>query len=367
MTKKKPNYYYDLKNDLSAYPDAWCYIIVGGRNTGKTYSALRYCVENGIRCVYVKRTIKDVEMISAGHRIGSKTDEDAPDIDLSPFKALNRDFGWNIKAFGVPKVDGVAGFWVCDSDNEPKGAPISYIAALNAVSSIKGFDLSDCDIMLFDEFIPQPWERVSRSEGVQIMELYKTIARDREHRGKAPLKLIALANAVNISNPLMNILEVTDTFANLQARKESTIYIEERGIFLHQIKDNLDFLELEKQTTLYKAMGLTNWGQMAFENSFAYNDFSNVEKRNLKQYRPTLSIIYKRDRWYMYRRDGHVYFCKNKQKCDRVYDLNKDNDIKRFYWDVLVDLEDDLINDRVRFETYTMYDVIVNYKQFFKF
>ncbi len=366
MTKMKANYYYDVKKDLEAYPDAWCYVIVGGRNTGKTYSALRYCVENGIRCVYVKRTIKDVEMISAGHRIGSRQDEDAPDIDLSPFKALNRDFGWNIKAYGVPKVDGVAGFWACGPDNEPKGAPISYIAALNAVSAIKGFDLSDCDIMLFDEFIPQPWERVSRSEGVQIMELYKTIARDREHRGKPPLKLIALANAVNISNPLMNILEVTDTFANMQAGKESSCYIKDRGIFLHQIKDNKDFQETEKATVLYKAMGLTNWGQMAFENNFAYNDFSNVEKKNLKQYRPTLAIKYKRAIWYMYRKDGKIYFCKNKQKCNRLYDLNKDNDIKRFYWDVIVDLMDDLIEDRVRFETYTMYDVIVNYKQIFK-
>ena len=34
--KKSKKYYYDIEDDLREYPDAWCYIVVGGRNTGKT-------------------------------------------------------------------------------------------------------------------------------------------------------------------------------------------------------------------------------------------------------------------------------------------------------------------------------------------
>ena len=42
------------------------------------------------------------------------------------------------------------------------------------------------------------------------MELYKTVARDRVERGKEELKLICLANAVNVFNYTFDVLEVTD-------------------------------------------------------------------------------------------------------------------------------------------------------------
>lgn len=359
------NYYYDINIDLNNYPDAWLYIIVGGRNTGKTYSSLRYCIEHDIKFVYVKRTIKDVDMITAGHKLGQKLTNGA-DIDFSPFKALNRDFGYNIKAFSIPKVDGVAGFWKCDSEDQPVGTPAAYCVSLSSVASVKGFDLSDCSIIIFDEFIPQPWERVSRSEGAQIMELYKTVGRDREHRGQKPLKLIALANAVSISNPLMNIVEVTDDFANMQAGADCIQYIENRKILLHQIVDNVAFMEKEKESAIYKAMGETNWGQMAFENKFAYDDFSNVERNNLKQYKPVCSIKYKKSLWYVYRKGAYFYCTKSKHLGTKLYDLNKENDQKLFYWDWDLEFRDSCIEDKMKFETYTMYDVIVNYKQFFK-
>lgn len=359
-------YYYDVAEDISSYPDAWLYIIVGGRNTGKTYSTLRYCVDHNIKFVYVKRTIKDVEMITAGHKIGQKFDENAPDIDFSPFKALNRDFNYNIRAFGIPKVEGVAGFWKCDGTCQPVGTPIAYVVALSAVASVKGFDLSDCDWIVFDEFIPQPWERVSRSEGSQIMELYKTVGRDREHRGLAPLKLIALANAVSISNPLMNIVEVTDQFAMMQAGADCIQYVPDRLILLHQILDNDAFQDKEKDSAIYKAMGQTNWGQMAFENKFAYDDFTSVDKRNLKEYKPRCEIIYKREHWYVYQKNADFYMCRSRHQGMQVYDLNKENDQKRFYWEWAMDLRESCIENHMKFESYTMYDVIVNYKQFFR-
>ncbi len=363
--KAQHNYYYDIKDDLKAYPDNWCYLVVGGRNTGKTYSALRYMIENNIKFVFVKRTIKDVQTLCAGNKIGTHKDENAPDIDFSPFKALNRDFGWNIKAFSIPKVDGMGGFWNCDPEGNPIGSVVGYIAALSAVDDVKGFDLSDCKYMIFDEFIPQPWERVSRSEGNQVMDLYKTILRDREHRGLPPLILIALANAVNISNPLMNILEVTDQFAELSP-KNCIQNIKSRGILLHQILDNEAFVDTERSTALYKAMSDTNWGRMAFENQFAYNDFSSISKQALKEYRPRAEIIYKRQHWFLYSKGGHYYICTSKCKTDHVYDLNRENSQKLFFEEWYTELRYATMEDKMLFQKYTMYDVIVNFKQFFK-
>lgn len=197
------------------------------------------------------------------------------------------------------------------------------------------------------------------------MDLYKTVARDREHRNKKPLKLICLANATNISNPVMNILEITDIVANMQVMGEELHYINDRGILIHIIKDNKAFKDKEYESPIYKAMGQTAWGQMAFENVFAYNDLTSVNKKNLKGYKPLVTIQYKRDYFYCYIKEGNYYFTKSKNNKAKVYNLNRENDQKLFYFDYVVDIREACIEGKAIFETYTMYDLIINYKKFF--
>lgn len=359
-------HYYDIREDLTDNPDNWLYMVIGGRNTGKTYSALRLCIENNIKFVFVKRTNKDIKTLCAGHRIGKKTEAYSYDLDFSPFKSLNRDFNWSIYAFSIPDLEGVAAFWKVDEDGSPYGAPVGYIASLNAVKDIKGFDLSDCDMMIFDEFIPQPWERVSREEGEQIMELYKTVSRDREHRGRGPLKLVALANAVSIINPLMQVTEVTDTVAEMAVRDVEVFRDEDRHIFIRKLHTDEEFLEVEKKSYIYQAMGQTAWGDMAFGNQFAYNDFTNVEKKSLKNYKPLCCVIYKRKKWYIYQNQNLFYMCRSAHQGQEVYDLKLENDQKRFYMNFVLDLTDSCIENEFKFETYEMYDLIVNYKRKFR-
>lgn len=359
------NYYYNIENDLNAYPDCWLYIIIGGRNTGKTYSTLKHFKDTKEEIVFTKRTKRDIQLLASGNTIGKKRDTDInADIDFSPYKAINRDCFSNIRAFSIPRCDSAIGFWNCDDENNPSGTPVAYGCALSGVKDIKGFDLSECTAIVFDEFIPQPWERVSTYEGEQILDLYKTVSRDREHRGKAPLKLIALANAVEISNPLMNVVEVTDIVAGMKAG--DIVYIKERGILIHQLVNNEDFDKVEQNSAIYKAMSETNWGRMAFSNEFAYNDFSSVRRVDLKNYKPTCMVIYKRKLWYIYRKNGNWYITTAKALCKNVYDLSKENDQKRFFYDYEIDIRNACIENKVYFEKYTMYDVIVNYKQFFK-
>jgi len=338
------------------------YIIIGGRNTGKTYSALKSCVKSGRRFVFIKRTIEDVSLLCAGSgKVGSKNNEYG--VDLSPFKSINRDMGTNIKAYSIK--NGLGGFWSCNPEGEPEGFPNGYLISLSAVQKFKGFDLSDCDWLIFDEFIPQPWERINKKEGEQLLDLYKTISRDREHRNKEPLKLICLANATNISNPVMNIFELTDKIANMQLNNESKYYDPERGILVHMINDNIEFMEKEKESQVYKAMSDTAWGKMSFSNEFAYNDLSNIGKVNLKNYRPVVSVKYKNSTFFIYMKEGQYYMCKSKNDIAKVYDMNLENDQKAFYYDYVIDLRNECISGNFIFESYSMYDLIINYRKFF--
>lgn len=352
------SYYYNIDDDLAKYNDFWVYIIIGGRNTGKTYSCLKSCYVNNRKFVFVKRTMDDVDLLC-----GSKDNEIA--FDLSPFKAINRDIGSNVQAFKIKH--GLGGFYKCNDENEPVGNPIGYIIALSAVTKYKGFDLSDAsEWLIFDEFIPQPWDRINRKEGEQLMDLYKTISRDREHRGLPALKLICLANSTKISNPVCNILEITDKLVDMEIKKEAIYTDDYRGIFVHRIIDNTQFIETEKKSQIYRAMAGTEWGAMALNNNFAYDDFSAVRKRNLKGYVPVVGLRYKNHNYYIYQNNGSYYMTFAPAKGVRVYNLKVENEQKAFFVDYLLDFQDRNITGCMEFETYTMYDLISNYKTFFK-
>lgn len=355
-------YYYDIDDDIAAF-DGWCYLVFGGRNTGKTYGALKSCLINKRKFVFIKRTNEDVDLLCAGSgRIGTKQNEYG--VDLSPFKSINRDMHTDVKAFSIKK--GLGGFWHCDpEDGTPAGLPIGYLISLNSVTRFKGFDLSESDWLIFDEFVPQPWDRVNRKEGEQLMDLYKTVSRDREHRGMDPLKLICLANATSISNPVTNILEVTDIVADMQVKGESVYQDPVRGIFIHLINENADFRAKEQESMIYKAMGNTAWGRMAFDNVFAYNDLSNIGRSRLKGYKPITAFIYKDKEWYVYMKEGRYFLTSSPNNIVELFDLSKENDQKRFWMEYAYDLRNECIDGKMIFESYSMYDLIVNYRKIF--
>lgn len=356
------SYYYNIEDDLTAFPDCWCYVITGGRSIGKTYSTLKYVYQQKEPFIFIKRTDEDIKLLCSGQSIGSKIARYG--VDLSPFKSLNRDMGWNVKCFSIYKGH-LAGFWNCDEEGNPIGNAIGYCVSLSAVSKVKGFDFSDVTYMIFDEFIPNKYDRVSKNEGLQLLDLYKTVARDREHRGQQELKLILLANQTSISNPIFNTLELTDTVAKMQV-SETEVMQDDRLILIRLVKQNEDFMAVEEQSKIMRAMRGTQWHEMSSGEGFAYDDFSNVNRNRMKRYKIRAQVKYNRHWWYLYQNDNGVYYMTHsRQDTPDQYDLEKENDQKRFYIDWITELRFACIEGNMQFEDYSMYDVIMNYKKFF--
>lgn len=358
------SYYYDIKEDLKKYPECWAYFVWSGRNTGKTYSALRYMLETGKKFVFLKRTVEDVSFLLAGSgKVGTKLSQYGADV--SPFVAINRDFNTNVRAFGIYKGY-LGGFWKCNEKNEPQGEPIGYILSLNAIAKVKGFDLSDCDFVIFDEFIPSPWERVDKQEGKQLLDLYMTISRDREHRGREPLKLLCLANPTEVNCPVFQELEIADDAVKMTTHGEEYKIV--RGMCLHEIKMCDAFIEKENGMIAVKAMENTAWHDLTVGEGFAYNDFGMISPQALKGYRCLCEIRYRRNRWFLYQKDSIYYVCKSPGRYNEgVYDLNTDKDARRFYREMQIDLKHEYIDGNVKFQNYTMFDVLINFKKFFPF
>lgn len=347
--------YYDIRDDLKIYPDAWCYLVYSERGPGKTYSTLRMCTEDKKPFLFIKRTIEDINMLCAKAKKGVT-------FDISPFKPLNRDFGWNIKPYKVEK--GIAGFYHFNEDDEPYGAPIGYAGALTAAKDIKGFDMSECDYMIFDEFIPKKYERINRNEGDALLDIYMTLRRDRMERGREDLKLICLANATQINNPTMQTLDVIDDVAELEISGEEYKELADRGIMIHKIPAR-EVSEVNR-VGIEKAMEGTVWGEMSFGGNFAYDDFSAVKHQRMKGYHPIVSYIYKKKQVYIYQKDGYFYATRAKADKVPVFNLSRENEQKRFFNEYIIDLREACIEDKMQFTEYTMYDLIVNYKKIFR-
>lgn len=356
MIQKRQFEYYDIREDLRTYPGAWCYLVWSARGAGKTYSSLRYCKQGEHKFLFLKRTIEDVKLLCMSGR--SK----GVNFDINPFKPLNRDYGWNIQPVSIAK--GFAGFYHCNEEGKPAGDPIGYCAALSASKDIKGFDMSEVDIMIFDEFIAKKHERVSRNEGEQLLDIYMTIRRDRLVRGKEDLKLICLANATNINNPVFIVLDVVNDAVQMEASNNELFYNRSRQILMHRLP-SIEAPDEEK-TGIELAMSGTAWAEMAFSGNFAYDDFTSVRHNRLKGYRPWCAYTYKKKTVYIYEKNGHYYATNAKAHIDHVYNLERENEQKKFWYDYVIDLRDECIEDRMLFEEYTMYDLIVNYKKIFE-
>ena len=261
-------------------------------------------------------------------------------------------------------MKGIGSFHQRDPEgNNPIGDALGYVFSLNAIGDIKGFNY-DADFLIFDEFIPKQWERVNRKEGDQLLDLYKTLDRDRIHRGLKPTKLVCLANATEINNPVFSVLEVVDIVAQMDDQESFTYY--DRGIFIRKV-NNPGFMEEEEKHPMYEALKETQWGQMALNGSFAYNDFSLVKGMSLKGAQPYCSIIYKRRQYYIYTK-GAKYFATTSpyNQPKTVYNLDKESEAARYWLEVGFALRLEAVEGNVYFKTYTLYDVIFNFKKIFR-
>lgn len=361
MKIEEENYndsYYHIGKDFESYPDAVIYIVWSRRGPGKTYSALRYPYIHGFKTMYMKRTNADVQTIC----------EYAGDIDMdpSPWVPLNKDFGLNIKPRLLKK--GLGAFYEADEKGDPLGPVINYIASLNAVKSLKGMDFRDAQWIIFDEFIPQAGEVVKKKEGEMLLDLYETINRDRRKRGRPGLKLMLFANAEEISTHITNALEVVDTMAEMQATGQNILYDETRGILFHHItQEDFPLQEIELQD-MAKVMAGTAWADKSYYGMFSNNDFSAIMQKPLKHMRCLYHIKYRRKNnayIYLSNKDGTFYMCSRPGNFIQSYDLDRENQQKKFYIDHVLQLREACINDRFYFEKYSMYDLIINYSKFY--
>lgn len=348
--------YYHLGADIEKYPDAVIYVIMSQRGPGKTYSALRYGLRTNQQLIYMKRTKEDVDLIAN------------EGMSMSPYEPLNRDFDIDIKPRHISK--GIAGFFRGDADVNSK--PVSYCLALNALKTIKGMDLTTADLMVLDEFVPTLGDiQVRRTEGQLLLDTYMTASRDREMRGRPPLKLVLMSNTEQLACPIMDELELVDPTTELIMSGESYLYLEDRKILIHYIRpQEYEVTSKAQDMGMALCMRGTSWAARAFGGDFSGkgNDLSSVlVSKSLKGFTCEAEVIYKRKPFWVYknRATGEWRACRVPHSAKKVMDLETDQGIRNFYA-LATNINIGLFHGRFTADSYSIYNVCANFNKVLK-
>ena len=256
------NGYLDIEKILNyKMPFSW---IVGGRATGKTYGALKYAYESHTRFILMRRTQAQTDLINKA--------------EFNPYKAINHDLGTDIQVRSISKYN--SRIYEPAEDGEQL---LGYTCALSTISNMRGFDASDCRLLIYDEFIPERHERPIKGEGAAFLNAYESINRNRELKGEDPLQVLGLANAFNIANPIFMELGLVGRCEKMKNADQELFIDRERGILLVLLQHS-SISKAKADTALYR-LSSGSYKDMALSNDFIYNNSDNIKAQGLKEYK----------------------------------------------------------------------------------
>ena len=337
--------YLDMTDIIeNKYP--FCFI-VGARGTGKTFGALDYVYTRpDLKFVFMRRTQEQCNTVSRQ--------------DFSPFKAVEAYHNNErlIACRSAGKNMGKYGDIILNEEGEETGFDTQgYAVALSTVANMRGFDMSDIKLLLYDEFIKEQHEKPIKDEGKAFLNAYETINRNRELSGKKPVKCVCMANSNDIANPIFTELQVVTTCERLLSRGRDIYINEERGIFIGLLH-NSPVSQAKADTALYKlANPKSEFMKMALSNDFNIEEGINTGSRNLIEYKPFVqvgeSVIYK------HKSDGSYYVTTHKSGNIPYYGDN-DIELKRFCRNYFY-LWEAYLNRKIVFESYMLERLFEHY------
>lgn len=310
-------------------------VIVGSRQIGKTYGTLKLMLDTDRRFILMRRTQTEVDFLT--------------NIALNPFQ--------NIDDTVVIKSDSKYTARIDKVDENDNKTQIGMVTSLKGIAKIRGFNGQVFTDLVFDEFIPENHVTKIRDEGDAFINALITISGNRELEGRKPLKVWLLANANNIDNPILEVMNLQKKFDQMVIKGQEYSLLKDNGIMIINAIGS-KIITKRKNSSIFKiANEKSKVIQMAFENEFSYNDKESVHKEDLKQFYLICSVRDKFSVW-MSRHDRHLHIYKyvNSTKIYNNNDRAKKEFLKKY-----PDIRNDYFKNNITFS-----DIIIkeNFRKF---
>lgn len=324
-----PNGYLNMK-DIIHLPYTYIFV-TGARQIGKTYGTLRTLLDDGTRFLYLRRTQTELDACK--------------NPEFSPFKNL----GLEITTKNLSKQ--IVGFYDAETENL-----IAPGFALTTFHNIRGMSGAGYQAIIYDEFIPEKIARPIKGEYDAWSNLYETLNSNRELQGEPPMKFICLANSNSAANPIFMELRLVVTMERM--KRDHTIFWadDDRGCLLVNVEGS-PISQKKKKTALGRLTAGTDFARMAYDNEYAFDDFSNIESRALREYRPLVSVgeitIYK------HKGRSSYYATEHRAGSPKVYG-SSEREIEAFSRSA-GKLRDAYLSGDIFFENYLVKELFIKY------
>ena len=249
-------------------------IIIGKRQIGKTYGVLKFMLDEQKQFILLRSVMAEMDMLK--HNVAS------------PFDAIK---GYSGHVVFESETQYTANIVRIDETEEgEEKTNIGMLSALSAIGRVRGINGRRFSDVVYDEFIPESHLLKVKNGGDAFLNMYTTIAGNREIEGEKPLRVWLLANSNNLDNDILNALNITGVVEKMSLRGEESRILKDRGIMVI-LPDSQLITEKRKKGALYRAIGGdSKFSQMAYENAFAYNDYTDVGVKPLQEYKPLIAV-----------------------------------------------------------------------------
>lgn len=239
--------------------------VVGARGVGKSYGAFDKLIKEKKRFIYLRRLKSQLEQCSK--------------LEGNPFKKINIDRGYNIIPYSSSNI-------ITFRHDDKDGEIVALGVALSVVANIRGFDLSEYDYIVFDEFIPQVGEYPIKNEFDAFLNFYETVNRNRELEGKKPVKCFMLGNANTLVNPYFVGWHMMKTVCNMLTGCQMVWRSEDKTRLTIMVIDSP--ISRKKQKTALYRNASKDFITMAIDNAFR-TDETKIKSEPLKEYKHLVS------------------------------------------------------------------------------
>ena len=196
--KKEKIKYYNVRNLISAIPDAHYYMIIGERSNGKTYSTLDYCLDRyftkGEEFAYIRRFDEDIK--SSRMKVLFSSHINNKLIEKYSNGKWNNIFYYS-HAFYLLHVDPKN-----PSDRIVSESPIGYAFAISRYEHDKSTSYPNIRNIVFDEFLTR--QAYLPDEFIAFTNVLSTLIRLRDD-----VKIFMLGNTINKYAPYFNEMGLT--------------------------------------------------------------------------------------------------------------------------------------------------------------
>lgn len=257
------NYYWDIKKTLSY--NCLFNFIVGMRGVGKTYGALKHCVEQYLKGKEQGKTIQFLYV----RRI--KTE-----LEKLTIMRHGRLFNAVAKEFPDHELKAESNILYCD------GEIMGYAQPLSTASILKSDAMPNVQTIVFDEFIIDNagTYHYLKDEVTKFLDLYETVARGRD------VTCLFLSNAVTVSNPYFDYFHLDRPYNSEIQRFGKTKDI------LVQFTNNPELSEIKKETRFGKIINGSDYSDYAYDNQWLLDNNDFIEKKTQRS-RYYLTLRYK--------------------------------------------------------------------------